>query len=161
MAQRLRAPTALLKVLSSNLSNLMVPQHHPLWNLMPSSGVSEDSYSVLTNNKWINKYFKKEAYWHPSIGTVGTKTREEPERKEVHWQVQIGIQHKGRPEAWHCYWSYGMLADRSLAWLSFEGPNKQLREADADTSTNQWTEDMDPCGWIGRSWKKPKGSGAQ
>jgi hypothetical protein len=44
MAQRLRAPTALPKVLSSNPSNLSS-------NLMPSSGVSEDSYSVLTYNK--------------------------------------------------------------------------------------------------------------
>ena len=40
MAQQVRAPTALLKVLSSNPSNQSVK------GLTPSSGVSEDSYSV-------------------------------------------------------------------------------------------------------------------
>jgi hypothetical protein len=44
MTQWLRALTALPKVLSSNPSNHMV-------DLVPSSGVSEDSYSVLTYNK--------------------------------------------------------------------------------------------------------------
>jgi hypothetical protein len=48
MAQRLRALTALAKVLSSSPSNHMVAHNHLQWNLMPSSGVSEDSYSVLT-----------------------------------------------------------------------------------------------------------------
>jgi hypothetical protein len=48
MVQQLRALTALPKVLSSNPSNHMVAHNH----LMPSSGVSEDSYSALTyNNK--------------------------------------------------------------------------------------------------------------
>jgi hypothetical protein len=46
MAQRLRAVTALLKVLSSNLSNHMVAHNHLKQDLTPSSGVSEDSYSV-------------------------------------------------------------------------------------------------------------------
>jgi hypothetical protein len=63
MAQQLRALTALPKILSSNPSNHMVgpefksqqphggSQPSELY-LMPSSGVSEDSYSVLTyNNK--------------------------------------------------------------------------------------------------------------
>ena len=45
MAQLLRALTALPKVLSSNPSNHMVAHR------MPSSGVSEDSDSVLTYNK--------------------------------------------------------------------------------------------------------------
>jgi hypothetical protein len=43
VAQRLRALTALPEVLSSNPSNHMVAQNH----LIPSSGVSEDSDSVL------------------------------------------------------------------------------------------------------------------
>jgi DNA repair protein RadC len=51
MAQRLRAPTALLKVLSSNPSNHMVAHNHPQRDLTPCSEVSEDSYSVLTYNK--------------------------------------------------------------------------------------------------------------
>jgi hypothetical protein len=53
MAQRLRVPTAL-----PNPSNHMVAHNHPEQNLMLSSeqnlmlssGVSEDSYSVLTHN---------------------------------------------------------------------------------------------------------------
>ena len=52
MAQRLRALTALPEVLSSNPSNHMVAHNHPQQDLTPSSGVSEDSYSVLT---YINK----------------------------------------------------------------------------------------------------------
>jgi hypothetical protein len=52
MAQWLRALTALPEVLSSVLSNHMVAHNH----LMPSSGVSEDSYSVLIK---INKSLKK------------------------------------------------------------------------------------------------------
>jgi hypothetical protein len=42
MAQQLRALTALPEVLSSNPSN-----HRVAHNYLPSSGVSEDSYSVL------------------------------------------------------------------------------------------------------------------
>jgi hypothetical protein len=48
MAQWLRALTALPEVLSSIPSNNMVAHNHLLWDLMPSSGVSEDSDSVLT-----------------------------------------------------------------------------------------------------------------
>jgi hypothetical protein len=47
MAQRLRALTALPQVLSSILSNHMVAHSHLQCDLMPSSGVSEDSYGVL------------------------------------------------------------------------------------------------------------------
>ena len=51
MTQRLRALTTLPEVLSSNPSNHMVAHNHLLWDLMPSSRVSEDSYCVLTYNK--------------------------------------------------------------------------------------------------------------
>jgi hypothetical protein len=47
MAQQLRALTALPEVLSSIPSNQMVDHNHLQWNPMPSSGVSEDSYSAL------------------------------------------------------------------------------------------------------------------
>jgi hypothetical protein len=47
MAQRLRSPTALPEVLSSNPSNHMVAHNGLQWDLMTSNGVSEDSYSVL------------------------------------------------------------------------------------------------------------------
>jgi hypothetical protein len=42
MAQQLRALTALPEVLSSIPSNHMVPHNHLQWDLMPSSGVSEN-----------------------------------------------------------------------------------------------------------------------
>ena len=48
MALWLRALTALPKVLSSTPDNHKVDHNHLSWDLMPSSGVSEDSYSVLT-----------------------------------------------------------------------------------------------------------------
>jgi len=51
MAQGLRALAALPEVLSSNPSNHMVAHNHLQWDLMPSSGVSEDSDSVLRYTK--------------------------------------------------------------------------------------------------------------
>jgi hypothetical protein len=47
MAQRLRALAALPENLSPILSNHMVAHNHLSWDLMSSSGVPEDSYSVL------------------------------------------------------------------------------------------------------------------
>ena len=47
MAQWLRAPAALPEVLSSIPSNHMVAHNHLYWDLMPSTGVSEDN-SALT-----------------------------------------------------------------------------------------------------------------
>jgi hypothetical protein len=51
MAKQLRAPTALPEVLSSIPSNHMVAHNHLLWDLIPSYGVSEDSYSVIKYTK--------------------------------------------------------------------------------------------------------------
>jgi hypothetical protein len=47
MAQQLRALTALPEVLGSLFNNHMVAHNHLLWDPMPSSGMSEDSYNVL------------------------------------------------------------------------------------------------------------------
>jgi hypothetical protein len=47
MAQLLRALTALPEILSSIPSNHTVAYNHLQWDLTPSSGVSEDSNSVL------------------------------------------------------------------------------------------------------------------
>ena len=55
MAQWLRALSALLEVLSSVPSNHMVAHNHLKWDLMPSPGVSENSYSVLMSIKQIFK----------------------------------------------------------------------------------------------------------
>ena len=62
MAQWLRALTALPEVLSSILSNHMVAHNHLQWHPMPSSDVSEDSYSVLTYIIKINKSFLKKEF---------------------------------------------------------------------------------------------------
>jgi hypothetical protein len=48
MAQWLQALAALPEVLSSIPSNHMVAHNYLQWDLMPSSGVSEESNSVLT-----------------------------------------------------------------------------------------------------------------
>ena len=56
MAQQLRALTALPEVLSSNPSNHVVAHNHLYQDLMLSSGVSEDSNSVLMHK--INKSLK-------------------------------------------------------------------------------------------------------
>ena len=42
-----------------NSHNHMVAYNHLQWDLMPSSGVSEDSYSALIYIKYINKSLKK------------------------------------------------------------------------------------------------------
>jgi hypothetical protein len=55
IAQWLRALTALPEVLSSIPSNHMVAHNH----LMPSSGVSEDNYSVFIYIKINKSFFKK------------------------------------------------------------------------------------------------------
>jgi hypothetical protein len=47
MTQHSRALPAFPEVLSSIPSNYMVAHNHLQWDPMPSSGVSEDSYSVL------------------------------------------------------------------------------------------------------------------
>jgi hypothetical protein len=57
MVQWLRALTALAEVLSSIPSNHTVAHNHLSWDLMPSSGVSEDSYSVLITK--IKNFFLK------------------------------------------------------------------------------------------------------
>jgi hypothetical protein len=51
MAQQLRALTGLPKFLSSIPRNHMVAHNHLSWNLMPSSGVSEESNGVLIDIK--------------------------------------------------------------------------------------------------------------
>ena len=48
MVQQLRTLTPFPGVLSSNPSNHMMAHNHPEWDSMPSSGMSEDSYHVLT-----------------------------------------------------------------------------------------------------------------
>ena len=61
MAQWLSALTALPEVLSSNPSKHMVAHNHLQWDLMPSSGVSEDSNSALTYIIFFLKFAKLES----------------------------------------------------------------------------------------------------
>jgi hypothetical protein len=57
-------------------------------------------------------------------------------------------------KAWHYYWCYDVLTDRSPAWLSSERPYQQLSETDADTYTQPGT----PMVELGERLKKLKGS---
>jgi hypothetical protein len=56
MAQRLRALAALPEVMSSIPSTHMAAPNYQQWDLMLSSGVSEDSNSVLIHRKKNNLY---------------------------------------------------------------------------------------------------------
>jgi hypothetical protein len=51
MAQWLRGLTVLPEVLGSIPSNYMVAHSHLKWDMVPSSGVSEDSDSILIHIK--------------------------------------------------------------------------------------------------------------
>jgi len=85
MAQRLRALTALPEVLSSIPNNHMVAHNHLYWDLMPSSGVSEDSNSVLTYIK-ISKSLKRKKMTY-GLNTQGHTTHAHtciPSRVEKH-----------------------------------------------------------------------------
>jgi hypothetical protein len=77
------------------------------------------------------------------------------ERRSSDWS-KLGCSSTGGPRAWYCYWCCGVLADRSLAWLSSERPSKQLKESDADTSTQQMDGSQGPLwlnwGKAGRGW---------
>jgi hypothetical protein len=60
-------------------------------------------------------------------------------------QENLGSLSRGGTKVWHYYWCYGVLIDRSLAWLSSERPNKQLTKTDADTYTHPVDRSY---GWI-------------
>jgi hypothetical protein len=71
MALQLRMPTALPKVLSSIPSNHMVAHNHLKWDLMPSSGVSEESNLIYIYNVFKEKK-KSQAWWRtPLIPALG------------------------------------------------------------------------------------------
>jgi hypothetical protein len=52
--------------------------------------------------------------------------------RRSNYQHTLGYITTGDYKAWHYYGYYGMLTDRSLEWQSYEKPNKQLSETDAD-----------------------------
>ena len=60
MAQQLRALAALPEVLSSISNNHVVAHNHLSWDLMPSSGVSEDNDRTVYSHTYNKQIFKKE-----------------------------------------------------------------------------------------------------
>jgi hypothetical protein len=61
---------------------------------------------------------------------------------------------RGGSKAWHYCWGYGVLTKRVLAWLYSRLPNKQLKESDADISTQPMDRAANPRCWIREDWKK-------
>jgi hypothetical protein len=55
---------------------------------------------------------------------------------------------RGGPKAWHYHWCYGVLTNRSLAWLPSKRPNKQLKESDTGIFTQPMDRSLWPCGLI-------------
>jgi hypothetical protein len=82
MVQQLKAPTALPGVLSSNPSNHMVAHNHLQWDLMPSSGVSENSYSVYVYIKPKNNNNVHNKLELPVVLHLGGRER----RSSVTWR---------------------------------------------------------------------------
>jgi hypothetical protein len=68
-------------------------------------------------------------------GTTGTQMEKSMRERRSNDRPKLGSSSRRGPGAWRCYWCCGMLADRSLAWLPSKRPNKQLKESDANTST--------------------------
>jgi hypothetical protein len=60
--------------------------------------------------------------------------------------LQIGTQLKGKHGTLRLLLMLSVLAHRSLAWLPSEKPNKQLKESDADASSQPMDGSWDPCG---------------
>jgi hypothetical protein len=51
-------------------------------------------------------------------------------------------------KAWHYYWCYGVVTDRSLGWLLSERPASSCKSHIKVFTPTQWTETRDTCGWI-------------
>ena len=86
-----------------------------------------------------------------SKGTVGTKMEKRLRERRSSDQHVLWPKSRRSSKVWHYYWCSGVLTDRSLAWLPFKRPNKQLTETDTDTpNKNVLTTVVE---W-GRGWKK-------
>ena len=89
MAQRLRTLTALPEVLSSIPRNHTVAHNHLQWDLIFSSGVSEDSNNVLTYIKQT-KFLKADLVAHAFISsTQETNTRGSQSSRPVFWSTEL------------------------------------------------------------------------
>jgi len=73
--------------------------------------------------------------------------------KVVQWQAKMELSLRGGSKAWHYHWYYGVLTDRSLAWLPCKRPNNQLTETDLlATNGLKWGTPVIQLGETG--WKK-------
>ena len=61
---------------------------------------------------------------------------------------------RGDSKAWHYYWCYGVLTDKSLAWLSSKRPNKQLTETSKYLHSTNGLKSGIPVVELRKGWKK-------
>jgi hypothetical protein len=69
----------------------------------------------------------------PAWKNYRNKNGEEPEELSSSDRSNLGLISRVGSKAWHDYWCYDVLTDRSLAWLTCESLNKQMTEIDVDT----------------------------
>jgi hypothetical protein len=68
-------------------------------------------------------------------------------RKSSDWP-NLGSISRGGSKAWHSYWCYGVLTDKSLTWLSSESPTSSNRDRWRYLNSINELKLGNPCGWI-------------
>jgi hypothetical protein len=86
---------------------------------------------------------------------VETRVRK---RRSSDWPKLQSIP-RGGSKAWHYYWCYGVLIDRSLACLLSRGPTSSWESQMLILTSNQWRKVRDPCGWIRESLEEAEEGG--
>jgi hypothetical protein len=74
------------------------------------------------------------------------------------WSINrpnLGSISRGGSKAWHYYWCYGVLTDRSPP----RGPTSSLLRHMQVVPSNHWTEVREPYGWIGERLKEVEEGG--
>jgi hypothetical protein len=79
------------------------------------------------------------------------------ERKSSDW-LKLGSISRGSSKAWHYYWCYGVLTDKSLA-CPLRGPTSSWPRQMQILIPKHWTEIGDPCGWIRKRLEQAEGEG--